>query len=148
MTKLDYEPPTDRARSELMRRVRQTRTKPEDQVASALWQLGVRFRRNVRSLPGSPDFANKSRKWAIFVHGCFWHRHSNCRRTTTPKRNRAFWLTKFAENVVRDKVKKKELRMLGFEVLTIWECQASDRRALDRRLSRAIGRKRNGEEGK
>jgi DNA mismatch endonuclease (patch repair protein) len=134
MKKLDYEPPTDRARSELMRRVRQKGTKPEDQVASVLRRLKVGFRRNVRTLPGSPDFANKSRKWAIFVNGCFWHRHKGCVRATTPKRNRQFWLAKFAANVVRDAQKARALRIAGYKVFVVWECQASDEARLRRRF--------------
>lgn len=139
MKKLDYEPPTDRARSELMRRVRQKETKPEDQVAGFLRELGFRFRRNVRTLPGSPDFANKSRKWAIFVNGCFWHRHRGCTRTTTPKRNRKFWLAKFAANVARDAQKTKALRAAGFTVIVVWECEAGNTAQLRRRIKRLRG---------
>lgn len=142
MKRLDYEPPTDRARSELMRRVRQKGTKAEDQVAAVLRDLDIRYRRNVRSLPGSPDFANKSRKWAIFVHGCFWHRHPSCKRTTTPSRNRSFWLAKFAANKARDKIKNRLLRSLGFEILTVWECEAADKALLRRRLSRVGAKER------
>ena len=71
-----------------------------------LWRCGrwgSPYRKNVRSLPGSPDFANKSRKWAVFVHGCFWHRHTGCRRATTPNANRDFWLAKFVANRTRDR---------------------------------------------
>ncbi len=92
----------DAARSALMGRVRQRDTRPEQAVALALRSLGIAYRKNVRGLPGSPDFANKSGKWAVFVHGCFWHRHTGCRRATTPKANREFWLTKFAANRTRD----------------------------------------------
>lgn len=134
MKRLGYEPPTDRARSELMRRVRQKGTKAEDQVAAVLRGLKIGFRRNVRSLPGSPDLANKSRKWAIFVNGCFWHRHKGCIRATTPKRNRPFWLAKFAANVVRDAQKTKALRSAGFRVFVVWECQACDEHRLRRRF--------------
>lgn len=138
---------TDPERSELMRRVRQFRTKPEDEVGSELRELGIRFRRNVRSLPGSPDFANKFRKWVIFVNGCFWHRHAGCPRTTTPKQNRTFWQTKFAANIARDKRKTRLLRSLGFQVVTIWECQTiseSGRARMRRRLMSLKSRKRNG----
>lgn len=136
MKALQYVPPTDPARSELMRRVRQKGTEPEDQVAAALRELGVRFRRNVRTLPGSPDFANKRRKWVIFVNGCFWHRHPRCHRATTPKRNRNFWLAKFAANVLRDAEKARLLRSAGFKVLVVWECETHSRTHLRRRLER------------
>ncbi|MFT0877140.1 very short patch repair endonuclease [Rhodopseudomonas sp. G2_2311] len=136
MTSPGCQRPTDPARSALMRRVRQTGTKGEDEVAAILRQSGLRFRRNVKSLPGSPDFANKTNQWAIFVHGCFWHRHEGCRRTTTPTRNRDFWLAKFAANVNRDKIKARLLRAMGFKVLTIWECETRNPSNVRRRLQR------------
>ena len=114
MKAVAYQRPTDPARSELMRRVRQRDTKPEQDVAAALRELGLRFRRNVRALPGSPDFANRARHWAVFVHGCFWHRHKNCPRTTTPTRNRRFWLDKFDANRKRDQRNARKLRAIGF----------------------------------
>lgn len=136
MTSPGFEKPTDPARSALMRRVRQTGTKAEDEVAAILRQSGLRFRRNVKSLPGSPDFANKTNRWAIFVHGCFWHRHEGCPRTTTPTRNRDFWLAKFAANVNRDTIKARLLRAMGFKVLTIWECETRNPSNVRRRLQR------------
>ena len=126
--------PVDPARSELMRRVRQRDTKPEGEVAHALRQLGIHYRRNVRSLPGSPDFANKSRKWAVFVHGCFWHHHSGCKRATIPTRNREFWTEKFASNRARDRAKERSLKAMAFEVIVIWECESSNRAMASRRL--------------
>jgi DNA mismatch endonuclease (patch repair protein) len=130
-----FERPVDPSRSELMRRVRQRGTKAEDEVGRVLRELGVHFRRNVRTLPGSPDFANKARKWAVFVNGCFWHRHKGCVRTTTPTRNRAFWLAKFAANVARDKRKTQLLQAMGFKVLIVWECEAVEQARVRRRLS-------------
>ncbi len=85
-----------------MRRVRRTGTAAEDCVAAACRELGLSYRRNVRNLPGSPDLANKSKGWVIFVNGCFWHRHTGCKRATIPKRNHNFWKQKFAENRRRD----------------------------------------------
>lgn len=108
-----------------MKRVRQKRTKPEEIVAAALTTMGIRYRRNVRSLPGSPDFANKKRKWAIFVMGCFWHHHTNCKRATIPTRNRDFWTTKFSDNRRRDARKLRLLRRVGYRVQLIWECQTA-----------------------
>jgi DNA mismatch endonuclease (patch repair protein) len=123
------------ARSALMGRVRQRDTRPEQAVALALCSLGIAYRKNVRSLPGSPDFANKSRKWAVFVHGCFWHRHTGCRRATTPKANREFWLAKFAANRTRDARAIRALRAMGFRVAIIWECSVAD---AERRLSEIL----------
>ena len=140
MNALPYNRPTDSARSELMRRVRQRGTKAEEEVAVALRELGVRFRRNVKTLPGSPDFANQFQRWAIFVHGCFWHRHAKCRRATTPSRNREFWLDKFDTNKRRDRKKARLLRSMGFRVLTVWECQTCHDVRLRRRLANHVRR--------
>lgn len=113
---------TDPKRSALMRRVRRQRTGAEDRVATELSRLGLRYRRNVQTLPGSPDFANKKRRWAVFVNGCFWHHHRNCKRATVPRRNRQFWQTKFSANRARDARKLRELRAHGFHVILVWEC--------------------------
>jgi DNA mismatch endonuclease Vsr len=125
----------DAARAALMGRVRQRDTRPEQVVAIALRSLGIAYRKNVRSLPGSPDFANKSRKWAVFVHGCFWHRHTGCRRATTPKANRDFWLAKFAANRTRDARAIRALRAMGFRVAVIWECRVA---GAEQRLSQML----------
>ena len=123
-----------------MQRVRQRRTKAEDLVAAALSDLGRHYRRNVRRLPGSPDFANQRRGWAIFVNGCFWHHHKGCPRGTIPTRNRAFWLEKFAANRKRDAAKIRLLRQLGLRVVVVWECEALDPPRLARRLEGLVGR--------
>lgn len=120
------------ARSASMRRVRQRDTPAEMAVRRALHSLGARFRVNVRGLPGSPDIANRSRKKAVFVHGCFWHRHPGCRRATTPRKNEDFWIAKFEANVDRDRRKASELRDLGYDVLTVWECEAESESLFER----------------
>ena len=109
-----------------MARVRQSSTAPEQAVAVKLRELGHAYRRNVRTLPGSPDFANKTRKWAIFVHGCYWHHHEGCRRATIPKTNTAFWTLKFEQNIERDRRAVAELDAVGYTVLVIWECELTD----------------------
>jgi DNA mismatch endonuclease, patch repair protein len=126
--------PTDPDRSALMRRVRQRGTPGEIAVARMLVRLGLHYRRNVRSLPGSPDFANKARRWAIFVHGCFWHRHTACRRATVPKRNRDFWLEKFRANRRRDAMAIRALRRRGFRVLVVWECAIAAEATMESRI--------------
>ncbi len=122
-------------RSALMQRVRQRKTAPEERVARILRDLGIAYRRNVRTLPGSPDFANRSRGWALFVNGCYWHHHTGCRRATTPKSNRDFWERKFADNRRRDARKIRELRAAGLRVLIVWECELDDPEALAGKLS-------------
>lgn len=128
----------DLSRSELMRRVRSRGTRPENAVAAALRSLGVSYRRNVKRLPGTPDFANQSAGWIIFVHGCFWHRHEGCPRTTTPKHNATFWADKFLNNVERDARKAQELKSRGLCVLTVWECQTTDAAGLREFLSELL----------
>lgn len=138
-TSIRLSPPTA-ARSALMRRVRLAGTKPELAVQAALRTLGVRFRSNVARLPGSPDIANATKGFALFVHGCFWHRHKGCRRTTSPAKNTAFWQAKFASNLARDRQKVRELRNLGFRVYTIWECEAQNAEQLLTTLRRKLKR--------
>lgn len=117
---------TDPARRALMQRVRQKGTPAEKRVAEICRQIGLRYRLNVKSLPGSPDLANKKQRWAIFVNGCFWHHHKGCKLATVPSRNREFWVAKFAANRQRDAKKVKQLRALGFRVLIIWQCQIEE----------------------
>lgn len=122
-----------------MARIRQSGTKPELMVARALRELGIGYRKNARDLPGSPDFVNRGRRWAIFVNGCYWHHH-RCRRGTVPKRNRDFWVAKFVTNRRRDARSIRELRRRGFDVLLIWECEVLGGTAMLAKLARiAVG---------
>ena len=130
--------PTDPVRSALMGRVRQKGTKAEVAVGRVLRSLGTFYRTNVRSLPGSPDFANKTRGWAVFVHGCFWHRHDGCRRTTTPKRNAEFWQEKFRANRARDARAIDELTQAGYRVAVVWECETEQLDCVKARLSEVL----------
>lgn len=126
---------TDEARSALMKRVRQSGTPAELAVAKVCRSLGLSYRRNVKSLPGSPDLANKSRRWAIFVNGCYWHHHTGCSRATVPSRNNEFWIEKFEANRRRDARKILALRRLGYRVVLVWECEVMDTGAIRTRLS-------------
>ena len=126
----------DACSSRRMRGQRQKKTSAEDLVASALREAGLAYRRNVRSLPGSPDFANQSRRWALFVNGCFWHHHQGSKRATIPKRNREFWLTKFEQNRARDQRKVDDLGKMSLEIAVIWECEAEDPEALRKKIGR------------
>lgn len=103
--------------------IRQRNTTPEQVVDSTLRSLGLRYRRSVKRLPGSPDFANRKRGWAIFVHGCFWHHHTGCKYATIPKSNTAFWKDKFEANRRRDASAIRSLRSRGFKVILVWECE-------------------------
>ncbi len=125
----------DPATSRRLARIRQHDTSAELLVRQEVYGLGARFRIRNRDLPGSPDLANRSRGWAIFVHGCFWHAHPRCARATVPKRNRKFWVEKFEANRARDRRVKAKLVRLGFRVRVIWECEAEDAS----RLREAVG---------
>ncbi|WAM30239.1 very short patch repair endonuclease [Myxococcus sp. NMCA1] len=120
-----------------MKAVRRRDTKPEVEVRRLLWNAGARFRLCPRNLPGSPDIANKSARWAVFVHGCFWHGHRNCKLATVPKSNSAFWEAKLAANRQRDARMARALRQFGFRVLVVWQCELRDEGALARRFSKA-----------
>ena len=111
-------------RSEMMARIRSINTRPELLVRAAVHASGKRFRIHVKSLPGNPDIANKARKWAIFVHGCFWHSHGGCVLASKPKSNQAYWTQKLNRNRVRDRAKVRALRAAGYRVLVLWECDA------------------------
>jgi len=125
-------------RSWNMSRITGRDTKPEIAVRSILHRLGYRFRLHRRDLPGRPDIVLPRHQTAIFVHGCFWHQHSGCRLAYQPKTNVDFWNQKLTANVARDRANTRKLRSLGWRVLTIWECQASDADGLAHRLHRAL----------
>jgi DNA mismatch endonuclease, patch repair protein len=133
---------TTTQRSELMGRVRQAKTAPEEAVAAWLRAHGLGYRRNVRGLPGRPDFANRRLGFAIFVHGCFWHRHPGCPRATTPARNRDFWVEKFATNIARDTARAAELETTGLRTVTVWECEVENA-ALDEKLAPLLDHRRD-----
>jgi DNA mismatch endonuclease (patch repair protein) len=123
-----------------MSRQRQKDTRAEVLVRSLLHRLGHRFRARNRDLPGSPDAANRTRRWAVFVHGCYWHAHEGCPRHTVPRRNREFWMEKFAQNRARDRRVAAELRNRGYTVLTVWECEVEQPKTLERMLRRSLPR--------
>lgn len=122
-------------RSRLMSRIRGKDTGPELKVRQLAYALGFRFRLHRRDLPGSPDLVFASRRKAIFVHGCYWHRHPGCRYAYSPKSNLDFWQAKFAANVARDEVALRALKELGWQVLVVWECETRDAEALRIRLT-------------
>jgi DNA mismatch endonuclease (patch repair protein) len=123
-------------RSEIMSCVKHTRTAPEEKVASLLRKLKIKYSRNAKSLPGSPDFAVKSAKTVIFVHGCFWHGHSNCKLARRPKTNKKFWEQKVVDNRKRDRRKERLLRKQGWHVMTIWQCRLKKPEQIEKRLLR------------
>jgi len=127
-------PVTDAATSARMSRIRQKGTTPELAVRRAVTTLGLRYTTDNKDLPGSPDLANRSRRWAIFVHGCYWHRHAGCSKATTPRTNTVFWRNKFSRNVQRDDAARAALRRTGYRVLTFWQCELDGDRSIRGRL--------------
>jgi DNA mismatch endonuclease (patch repair protein) len=121
-------------RSENMRRIRAKDTKPEMVVRRLLHSLGYRYRLHVRDLPGKPDVVFRKLKRAIFVHGCFWHQHGECREGRLPGTRPEYWVPKLARNVERDQRHAQLLGEAGWQVLTLWECQIGDLKALERTL--------------
>jgi len=111
-------------RSWNMRRIKSAGTKPEMFVKRLLAMHGFRLKLNEKSLPGSPDVALPDFKTAVFVNGCFWHRHKGCKYASTPKSHLDFWKEKFRGNVERDKAVHRKLREKGWKVIIIWECTA------------------------
>jgi DNA mismatch endonuclease (patch repair protein) len=114
---------TKSKRSEVMSRIKGRNTKPELAVRSLLHRMGYRFRLHKADLPGKPDIVLSRFKTVIFVHGCFWHRHKDCRFAYTPKSRTEFWLKKLESNVIRDVRVKSDLELLGWRVITVWECE-------------------------
>ncbi|HYI83822.1 MAG TPA: very short patch repair endonuclease [Acetobacteraceae bacterium] len=128
-----------RSRSEQMALVRHKNTKPERVVRRGLWAAGLRYRLHARSLPGKPDLVFPRARLAIFIHGCFWHRHEGCRGTRTPKTNVDFWKAKFSANVRRDQRVMEELEALGWRTVVIWECEIPGRNWLEL-IARLLGK--------
>lgn len=122
-------------RSYIMKCVPQKNTKPEIRLRQLLHRAGFRFRLHRKDLPGRPDLVLPKLGVAIFVHGCYWHRHPNCVKATVPASNRAFWRKKFQDNVNRDARTKSQLEVLGWRVIIVWECEIASPQMLMERLS-------------
>ena len=106
----------------MMSRIRGRDTKPEVSLRKCLHRLGFRYRTHVGNLPGRPDIVFPKYQAAVFVHGCFWHRHAGCRFATNPSSNTEFWQTKFKGTLERDDAAIARLEELGWRVAVVWEC--------------------------
>jgi DNA mismatch endonuclease (patch repair protein) len=129
---------SEEQRSYVMSRVSSKDTKPEKIVRSFLHRSGFRFRLHMSSLQGKPDIVLTKYKTVIFVHGCFWHRHKDCKRATTTQSRKGFWEEKFKRNVMRDKENCQALRKDDWKVLVIWECELSNARKRSERLANLV----------
>ena len=114
-------------RSKNMAAIKSKNTKPEIKVRKVLHSMGYRFRLHSKNLPGSPDIVLPKYKTVIFVHGCFWHRHENCKYASTPKTRQEFWNKKFTENIKRDKLNQENLSSKGWKIIIVWECEIKDK---------------------
>ncbi|WP_409998220.1 very short patch repair endonuclease [Bradyrhizobium sp. SZCCHNR2012] len=122
-----------------MSRVRGTNTSPEIRVRKEAHSIGLRFRLHPKDLPGKPDLVFPKFRTALFVHGCFWHRHPGCAKASTPKTRQAYWQAKFSANSDRDERVQRALEELGWRVLVIWECETKKPEQLSRWLIRHFG---------
>jgi DNA mismatch endonuclease, patch repair protein len=114
---------TKEKRSKIMAGITGKETEPEILVRKFLFSKGLRFRKNVKKLPGKPDIVLSKYRTVIFVHGCFWHGHSNCKKATLPKSNNVFWKTKISNNKERDRKTGLELKKMKWRVIIIWQCK-------------------------
>ena len=121
-----------------MSRVSSKDTKPEKIVRSFLHRSGFRFRLHMLGLPGKPDLVLAKYKTVIFVHGCFWHRHKDCKKATTPQSRKGFWEEKFKRNVIRDKENCEALRRNGWKILVVWECELTNAQKRSERLANLV----------
>lgn len=126
-------------RSEIMRRVRSKDTGPEMMVRSMVYRLGFRYRLHSEKLPGHPDLVFPNRRKVVFVHGCFWHKHS-CLAATLPKSNKRYWKAKQERNAKRDRRHARSLRREGWKVLVVWECERSNPERMQKRLFRFLNK--------
>jgi DNA mismatch endonuclease (patch repair protein) len=113
-------------RSRIMASITGTNTSPELAIRSFLHRLGFRFRLHCRSLPGRPDIVLAKYQTTIFIHGCFWHQHPGCKHSHIPHSNKNYWVPKLERNVLRDEIHQKQLFELGWNVVTIWECEIKE----------------------
>lgn len=123
-------------RSKIMSRIRGKNTKPEITIRKLLFGMGYRYRLHDNKLPGTPDIVFRGKKKVIFINGCFWHGHQDpqCKHAQLPKTRPEFWLNKISKNSERDIANKKKLSLLGWEYLTVWECEIKNFETLTEKL--------------
>ena len=114
---------TPEQRHDCMTSIHSEDTRPEQAVRRELWHRGYRFRKCVRTLPGTPDIVLPKYRTCIFVNGCFWHGHKGCSKFVMPKTRTEFWVNKIARNQERDLVNIQRLESIGWSAITVWECE-------------------------
>ena len=121
-------------RSKNMAAIKSKNTNPEIKVRKLLHSLGYRFRLHKKELPGSPDIVLKKYKTVVFVHGCFWHRHKECKYASNPKTREEFWNKKFLSNIERDIKVRERIKAAGWKSIVVWECELKDIQKLKKRI--------------
>lgn len=131
---------TEEKRSWIMSRIKGRNSKPELEVRKLLFANGFRFRLHVKDLPGKPDIVLPKYRTVIFVHGCFWHGHTGCKRAILPSTNEEFWKQKIEKNIQRDKVATMALKRLGWRIIVVWDEELKDKNRLANRLKRLLSK--------
>jgi DNA mismatch endonuclease (patch repair protein) len=129
-------------RKHCMSKIKSKDTKPEMLVRRFLFSHGFRFRLHRKDLPGNPDIVLPKFKTVIFINGCFWHGHRNCKFATIPETNRDFWLTKISGNIIRDNESVERLKQSGWRVIVIWQCELKSK-VKDQTLEQLITKLQN-----
>lgn len=124
-------------RSQIMSKISGKETKPEVLVRKYLFAHGFRYRKNVKDLPGKPDIVLPKYKTVVFVNGCFWHGHKNCKRSTLPTSNTQFWEEKISKNIIRDSENTQKLLDMGYKVIVVWQCELTSK-TREKRLNKLI----------
>lgn len=125
-------------RSFNMSRIRSQDTKPEMLVRKFLFANGFRYRIHVKTLPGNPDIVLPKYKTVIFINGCFWHGHTDCKYFVVPKTRTEFWLSKIHKNISNDLINQNKLKQLGYNVIIIWECDVKNKSIFDSLVQKII----------
>jgi DNA mismatch endonuclease, patch repair protein len=129
---------TPSERSVRMALIRSRDTKPEMAVRRLVHGMGYRYRLHDRDLPGRPDLVFRSKLKVIFVHGCFWHLHRNCRNNRPPKSRLDYWQPKLQRNAIRDNEARNRLRRMGWRTLVIWECDLNNSERITQKISQFL----------
>ena len=129
---------TKKRRSKYMAAIRSKNTKPEITVRKTMYKMGLRYRLHRKDLPGKPDIVLGPVKLALFINGCFWHRHVNCKYAYNPKTRKNFWNKKFTDTIKRDIKNNIELEKLGWKSVVIWECETQDQDSLRDQILKII----------
>ena len=127
---------TKKKRSLIMSRITGKNTSPELKVRKALYSTGIRYRLHHKKFSGHPDIVVRRLRTALFVNGCFWHQHKNCKRSTIPKTNKKYWLPKLKRNIEKQAEDFRKLRKEGWKTIVVWECQTKNQIKLESRLRR------------